>query len=286
MKYVKSQNHKSSIPKIIWTYWGQGADQQPHVIQKCISSWKAHNKDWDVIVLDETNTDQYVRLELPHSRMQEIGLTKQSDLLRLQLLEKHGGVWADATVFCTTPLDSWLSDYIETGFFAFRNPGPDRLLSTWFLASEKNLPVISNTKTRFIKFFSETHFDNESIHKKLIHPFVRLLLNRSSRTTKFWMSDFVAKRLKIYPYFILHYLFERSIKSDMEFWRTWNSTKMISAYEPHAIFNHGLTRRINSKIKFHIDNKKSPLYKLSWKFNKYKLTSESAISYLFDTYGM
>lgn len=286
MKYLKLRNHKSSIPKIIWTYWGQGAERQPHVIQKCISSWKAHNKGWDVIVLDETNTDQYVRLELPHSRMQEIGLTKKSDLLRLQLLEKHGGVWADGTVFCTTPLDSWLSDYIETGFFAFRNPGPDRLLSTWFLASEKNLPIISNTKTRFIEFFSETHFDNESLHKKLIHPFVRLLLNRSSRTTKFWMSDFVAKRLKIYPYFILHYLFERSIHSDMEFWRTWNSTKMISAYEPHAIFNHGLTRRINAKIKYHIDNKISPLYKLSWKFNSYKLTAESAMSYLFDKYNL
>ena len=35
----------------------------------------------------------------------DISIVKFSDLLRLRLLSCHGGVWADATLFCVQPLD-------------------------------------------------------------------------------------------------------------------------------------------------------------------------------------
>lgn len=59
-----------------------------------------------------------------------------ANLIRTALLRRYGGVWADSTAYCLKPLDAWLPEVMETGFFAFAKPGPDRMLSNWFLAAE------------------------------------------------------------------------------------------------------------------------------------------------------
>ena len=47
-----------------------------------------------------------------------------------------GGVWVDASVVPVKPLSQWLGDALtEAGFFAFERPGPDRPISSWFLAA-------------------------------------------------------------------------------------------------------------------------------------------------------
>ena len=43
----------------------------------------------------------------------------ESDLLRLYLLNKYGGVWVDSTNLCRRPLDDWLPSAARQGFFAF-----------------------------------------------------------------------------------------------------------------------------------------------------------------------
>ncbi len=59
-----------------------------------------------------------------------------ADVLRLRLLDEHGGVWVDATTFCARPLEHWLPPLMQSGFFAFSRPSPDREVASWFLASE------------------------------------------------------------------------------------------------------------------------------------------------------
>jgi len=58
------------------------------------------------------------------------------------LLEKYGGVWADATTFCTCPLTEWISTFITMGFFAFSRPSEHYLFSNWFLYAEKDNYVL------------------------------------------------------------------------------------------------------------------------------------------------
>ena len=43
----------------------------------------------------------------------------ESDLLRLYLLNKYGGVWVDSTNLCRRPLNDWLPSAASQGFFAF-----------------------------------------------------------------------------------------------------------------------------------------------------------------------
>jgi len=129
-----------TIPKIVWIYWAQGLDEAPPVVQRCIASWRAANPDWDLQVLDRDAAGALVDLsDLPAA----LPRRHEADFLRLRLLERFGGIWADATVFCHRPLQDWLPLLAGSGFFVFRDPGPDRWLSTWFIAAAPGHPLIA-----------------------------------------------------------------------------------------------------------------------------------------------
>lgn len=121
------------VPRIIWMYWDKGEAGAPFVVRRCIDSWRHHNPDWDVRVLDaNTVQDAADMSDYPAHLPQRFF----ANLLRLRLLKEHGGVWADATVYCHQPLANWLPLHLTTGFFALRNPGPGRWICSWFLISE------------------------------------------------------------------------------------------------------------------------------------------------------
>src|ERR1700748_2440425 len=103
-----------AIPKTIWFLWLQGLDNAPLVVQKCYESWLKHNPYWTITFLDETNIRDFVSLP-------DVQITRQSlsDVLRINLLAKYGGIWVDATCYCVKPLDLWIDQYTTQGFFAF-----------------------------------------------------------------------------------------------------------------------------------------------------------------------
>ena len=129
------------IPQIIWMYWHQGEAQAPFVVRRCIESWRQHNPDWDLRVLDADSVTSYADMtDVPAS----LPFRYHADMLRLRLLKDHGGVWADATVYCHRPLADWIPLHLMSGFFLLRNPGPGRLMSSWFMAGQPRhiLPVL------------------------------------------------------------------------------------------------------------------------------------------------
>lgn len=124
--------------------WFQGWDVAPPIVQACLASWEKHNPDWDIRTLENGNLAAYVDLDnvFPAVRNKWLPAAAQSDLIRVALLSRYGGVWVDGSVYCTRPLDDWLHHYMTAGFFAFERPGPDRMLSSWFLATVLSNPVI------------------------------------------------------------------------------------------------------------------------------------------------
>ena len=48
------------------------------------------------------------------------GRAAQSDVVRLNVLANHGGVWADATVACMQPLDLWLDAALSAASMRLR----------------------------------------------------------------------------------------------------------------------------------------------------------------------
>ena len=131
--------------RIIWTYWDSGIENAPPVIKPCIDSWKRLNPTWSVTVLNQES----VKLLLPElweSLLNKYILpsTQQTDFIRLLLLQKYGGVWIDATVYCQKPLDDWLGIAMkDSSFFYFRNPNSVHGICTWFIA-------VNNTENKHI----------------------------------------------------------------------------------------------------------------------------------------
>ena len=214
----------------IYINWFQGFEHAPDIVTQCVRSWKFYNPDWNIILLDDTNIHTYVRLEdyIDLSKIQ-LSPQKKANILRCILLHKYGGVWADATTFCNAPLQTWLPKYIREGFFAFRNPGPDRMLSNWFLYASPNNYIVTKWMNHTIQF-----------HKK-------------GRST--------------YPYFIHHYLFAELYKSDSAYKRMWDKVPLFDANGsgPHYIQLKGMFSTLTPQVQSDILRKITPLFKLTHK---------------------
>lgn len=107
--------------KVIWLYWNDGdLKNAPFVVRKAIDSWTYHNAaNWTVIRLNKYNLHQFMDTSLIDSKKQ-MSIQARSDMIRLTLLARYGGVWADATMLCMEPLDHWIWDNLpKNGFWMY-----------------------------------------------------------------------------------------------------------------------------------------------------------------------
>ena len=92
-------------------------------------------------VLDAKSAAELVPEWASLCALRERRVQHEADLLRIMLLHKFGGVWADARILPVAPLDTWLNhDLAAAGFFAFSwEPGKHGRLTTanWFLAADR-----------------------------------------------------------------------------------------------------------------------------------------------------
>jgi hypothetical protein len=260
-----------AIPKIIWFLWLQGLEAAPAVVRKCHDSWIRHNPDWQFIFLDEGNIRKHADINIKSVTSQAF-----SDILRINLLAKHGGVWADATCFCNKPLDEWLTGYMKTGFFAFNKPAPDRMISSWFIASVKN-NYITTVWQGAVNNYWQNHPHLVSFENSRWH-FLRKRIQK--RPTAIWFTYLFTSALKVYPYFWFHYLFAYCYNRDGRFRQLWNDTSKFSADVPHKLQLTGLLNQLTDDVKDEIDKKISPVYKLTWKFNDADFVSGCTLDYL------
>ncbi|WP_345988004.1 capsular polysaccharide synthesis protein [Sulfurimonas sp. HSL1-2] len=258
-------DNQFTIPQTIWMYWEQGFENAPLVVKKCVESWKRLNPEWDIRLLDETSLTEYVQLDLPEEKISSLLLAHKSDLIRLKLLDAYGGVWADATTYCMKPLDSWLNGVSGTGFFAFDRPGPGRLLSNWFLAAEKHNRIISKWHRLLHEFWDRNTFPKPGRYRQKLVKRVGLHLNGDCQRTKYWFLPLFTKVFKIYPYAVMHFLFERLISNDAESRIIWQKTKKISADGPHALQFAGLLTPLSEEHKKLVDESDAPMFKLTYK---------------------
>lgn len=121
-EYSKKQN--------IWICWLQGEKNAPQIVKNCIDSIRCHSNGHEVIMIDKNNFDKYV--EIPNYIVEKynngiIGHAHFSDIIRMLLLRDYGGIWIDATVFCSKNLPnnifnrvffSCKSDLIETDYIS------------------------------------------------------------------------------------------------------------------------------------------------------------------------
>lgn len=212
------------LPRKIWMFWAQGLEAAPETVQLCVASWQRHNPDWEVVLITEDTLGAY----LDRGRYPEtMSLNHLANMLRIHLLCDHGGVWADATSFCTRPLDHWLPPLMQAGFFAYARPAPGRIMANWFMASE---------------------------------PHGGLITRLTEELERYWHGRRAAS-----DYFWFHYTFEWLVRTDRHFRALWNAVPHISPDGAHAIFAARRAGTLDAGPGPEMDVGAIPIHKLSWK---------------------
>lgn len=237
-----------ALPRIIWTLWLQGWDNAPEIVRACQQTWRKNNKNWDVRALELADVTQVLKGDELISLVAEKDLPPEafSDVVRTALLRKYGGVWVDSTCYCLKPLDEWLHQVLPSGFFAFAKPGPDRMLSSWFLAAAENNYVIER--------------------------WYRL-------TSEYWSTRNVRDH-----YFWSHYLFAQIYAEDEVFRNKWDATPEISADGPHYYLPYYDKLRMPVSASDHalVEGATVPLLKLTHKLGDRSYSEGTVLRYLND----
>ena len=102
----------------IFSIWLQGEENAPEIAKAC---WKSARKNCPepLVILDEKSIPEWI--ELPEHIIRKrkegkIGHAHYTDICRLALLVKYGGLWLDATDYIPAPLPAELW---KRGFFVY-----------------------------------------------------------------------------------------------------------------------------------------------------------------------
>ncbi|WP_033196670.1 capsular polysaccharide synthesis protein [Agromyces italicus] len=117
----------------VFTYWHQGFSQAPAIVRRCHESMQQHTAPGRLHELDASNLGFYSGL--PAQVIRDVGAnyTHLSDLIRLDVLSRFGGVWLDATCLLTGDAIDSEPALTRQEFFVFNYSGPR--IGTWFMAS-------------------------------------------------------------------------------------------------------------------------------------------------------
>jgi Capsular polysaccharide synthesis protein len=96
--------------KTIWSFWT--GEDETNLVAECQISWKKFCPDWTIRFLDEFTVFKWLEKKDFPSNFDELTPTTQSDLIRLALLIKYGGLWVDATSEFASDL-KWLEDFVN-----------------------------------------------------------------------------------------------------------------------------------------------------------------------------
>ena len=162
----------------IWICWFQGLENAPELVKACYNSVLKNYKDKEIIVLTEENYEQYV--DIPEYILKKwkkgyITFAHFSDILRIELLSKYGGLWLDSTIFTTKRSELVFNENIE--LFVYKQVDLDRknplsiVASSWLMYSNKNNNIINLTKKLLHEYWKNY---NHIINYNLIHLFFTL----------------------------------------------------------------------------------------------------------------
>lgn len=103
-----------AIPKIIHYCWF-GGNPLPESAAACMESWKRFCPDYEIRRWDEGNFD-YTRLRYTREAYEQKKWAFVTDVARLEILSRQGGIYLDTDVELLKPLDELLEHRAFMGF--------------------------------------------------------------------------------------------------------------------------------------------------------------------------
>ena len=178
--YNQSLSHEGSNK--VWICWFQGMENAPVLVQRCYESVKKNLMDHEVILITSENMNLYVQFPdyiIEKWKAGVITHTHLTDLLRLELLTKYGGMWLDATVFCSEERKSIPDYFFESDLFFYQclKPGRDghcQYISSWLITAKRNNKLLMATRALCYEYWKKNNSMDDYF---LLHDFFSIVLD-------------------------------------------------------------------------------------------------------------
>lgn len=213
--------------KNIFIYWNDGFNNAPPVVQTCLNFWQRYKSNYTLHKVTDRNLPDYLDMKSISNEynFDKLTIQAQSDVIRLELLYNHGGIWTDATILCLKDID-WLKiDHSNKNFFySHTTPG---FMFMCFLVSCENSEIILKWKDG-IKRLIQTN--GKSVPKSF-----RTLPNNQGDMFEIFRPELKVNDLDI-EYFFMQRVFRYLKANDKNFndalesnFSTWTSSNGISS---------------------------------------------------------
>lgn len=164
---IESFYQDSEIPKIIWSFWD---GEVPDFIHRCVNTWRLNNPEYSIKLLNKS--DLYSVLpDVDFNKIKHLDKPQRfSDMVRLHLLSRYGGIWMDASIICNKPLN-WVHNiqtdtgcefvgYYLDGFTEKKYCDTAKVIENWFFACVPGCKFVRNWLIEFSRIS-----DYETIEK-------------------------------------------------------------------------------------------------------------------------
>ena len=162
------------IPKKIWIYWN--TDEKPKLIEQIFNNNKKILSDWEINLLSDNSLNNYIDVNINNDKYKNLGPTHKSDLIRLKILEKFGGVYMDASIIINSKLEfenlfnESIKNKVElTAFTLYENDNTNKYhqyIGSWFLIAPSNSKLI---KLWLIEFENAIDMGFENYNKYVVN---------------------------------------------------------------------------------------------------------------------
>ena len=229
----KTPVHKEK-KNIIWTMWLQGYESAPDIVKCCIASVKERNPKYKVIVLDSNSVKEYIDIPKFIEEKWQKGIIPNahySDILRMLILLKHGGMWLDSTVYC---LDH-IPQYIENAELFMYSGGTIRnkaiKANNWLIVANPNERLLQATLNALLEFWKDS---NKLYDYNIWHFFMTMAILEYPQD---WNSTFTIP--DTVPLILSRIIFDKYEKSRLEY------IKGICPVQKLSYYNLGLCSEID-----------------------------------------
>lgn len=249
----------------IYSLWLQGYAQAPDLVKTCLDRWNKLNPSYSFELLEQRDVQSLIEtlpIEINNITQQSL-----SDIVRLALLQKKGGIWVDATVFPTKPLSEWIGETVGgSEFFSYRREieqgyPTDRPISAWFLYASEGSIIIDKLWKETLRYWSTEH-----------HPMTDFENDKYQEDPIAFMGLTQEIPNSSYPYHWFQHIFAYLIKADPLFAKIWHSCPHKFITSPHQMqfwVREELMKKsaigclTEEKIKDIVEN--SEMQKLNWR---------------------
>ena len=207
VKNLEQKETTVTTPETIWQFWDNPAGKTtPEIVKSCIETVKKFKGDFEHKILDHSTIGSYSDLPgyvFDRLKNEQMGYMHFADLLRLNLLKNHGGIWIDATAYMTDSVPKYIFD---ANFFVFLTGHATRFpysfMQNCFIRSKKGSALCEAWYQMCVEFWkNETkaldYFQHQLMFKALVerNPMAQVLFAKAPQMSEDGIHQLIDENL-------------------------------------------------------------------------------------------